>query len=173
MPDKASDYLQPLLSFAAARIPREKHRETPLYILCTAGMRLLPERWATRPSDILGPAPAPSPRRPRCSRWPGEYAGFRACVCQPEARQQRSLFIFCCLRLFLCLRARILRCRCGAKTVVHWASTCLIDGLRCCRSSQQVAILEDLARDVPAEFDFLFSSSQAEVISGKQEGKRG
>ncbi|XP_023676136.1 ectonucleoside triphosphate diphosphohydrolase 7-like isoform X2 [Paramormyrops kingsleyae] len=80
MPDKASDYLQPLLSFAAARIPREKHRETPLYILCTAGMRLLPE-------------------------------------------------------------------------------------------SQQVAILEDLARDVPTEFDFLFSSSQAEVISGKQEGE--
>ncbi|KAJ8365318.1 hypothetical protein SKAU_G00141490 [Synaphobranchus kaupii] len=78
-PDKASDYLHPLLSFAAAHIPKKKHRETPLYILCTAGMRLLTE-------------------------------------------------------------------------------------------SQQAAILEDLVTDVPVEFDFLFSSSHAEVISGKQEG---
>lgn len=37
--------------------------------------------------------------------------------------------------------------------------------------SQQAAILEDLVRDVPVEFDFLFSSSHAEVISGKQEGE--
>uniref|UniRef100_A0A8K9UP36 nucleoside-triphosphate phosphatase n=1 Tax=Oncorhynchus mykiss TaxID=8022 RepID=A0A8K9UP36_ONCMY len=78
-PAKASDYLHPLLSFAATHVPRKKHKETPLYILCTAGMRLLPE-------------------------------------------------------------------------------------------SQQAAILEDLVRDVPVEFDFLFSSSHAEVISGKQEG---
>uniref|UniRef100_A0ACB8FAQ8 Ectonucleoside triphosphate diphosphohydrolase 7 n=1 Tax=Sphaerodactylus townsendi TaxID=933632 RepID=A0ACB8FAQ8_9SAUR len=35
---------------------------------------------------------------------------------------------------------------------------------------QQAAILEDLVRDVPLEFDFLFSESHAEVISGKQEG---
>lgn len=78
-PTRASDYLHPLLSFAAAHVPRNKHKETPLYILCTAGMRLLPE-------------------------------------------------------------------------------------------SQQAAILEDLVTDVPLEFDFLFSSSHAEVISGKQEG---
>ncbi|XP_054460088.1 ectonucleoside triphosphate diphosphohydrolase 7-like isoform X1 [Anoplopoma fimbria] len=78
-PTQASDYLHPLLSFAAAHVPRNKHKETPLYILCTAGMRLLPE-------------------------------------------------------------------------------------------SQQVDILEDLVTDVPLEFDFLFSSSHAEVISGKQEG---
>ncbi|MGH0140350.1 UNVERIFIED_CONTAM: hypothetical protein FKN15_048100 [Acipenser sinensis] len=78
-PDKASDYLQPLLSFAADHIPKKKHKETLLYILCTAGMRLLPE-------------------------------------------------------------------------------------------SQQVAILEDLNTDIPLQFDFLFSSSHAEVISGKQEG---
>lgn len=38
--------------------------------------------------------------------------------------------------------------------------------------SQQAAILEDLVTDVPLEFDFLFSSSHAEVISGKQEGER-
>ncbi|CAJ1054089.1 ectonucleoside triphosphate diphosphohydrolase 7-like [Xyrichtys novacula] len=78
-PTQASDYLHPLLSFAAAHIPKNKHKETPLYILCTAGMRLLPE-------------------------------------------------------------------------------------------SQQVDILEDLITDVPLEFDFLFSRSHAEVISGKQEG---
>ncbi|XP_056227004.1 ectonucleoside triphosphate diphosphohydrolase 7-like isoform X2 [Seriola aureovittata] len=77
-PTRASDYLHPLLSFAAAHVPKSKHKETPLYILCTAGMRLLPE-------------------------------------------------------------------------------------------SQQAAILEDLVTDVPLEFDFLFSSSHAEVISGKQE----
>ncbi|TKS68666.1 Ectonucleoside triphosphate diphosphohydrolase 7 [Collichthys lucidus] len=78
-PAQASDYLHPLLSFAAAHVPQNKHKETPLYILCTAGMRLLPE-------------------------------------------------------------------------------------------SQQAAILEDLVTDVPLEFDFLFSRSHAEVISGKQEG---
>ncbi|XP_060245893.1 ectonucleoside triphosphate diphosphohydrolase 7 isoform X3 [Meriones unguiculatus] len=35
---------------------------------------------------------------------------------------------------------------------------------------QQLAILADLVKDLPLEFDFLFSQSQAEVISGKQEG---
>lgn len=78
-PTAASDYLQPLLSFAAAHVPQKKHKETPLYILCTAGMRLLSDR-------------------------------------------------------------------------------------------EQAAILEDIVSDVPLEFDFLFSESHAEVISGKQEG---
>ncbi|XP_063167660.1 ectonucleoside triphosphate diphosphohydrolase 4 isoform X1 [Candoia aspera] len=78
-PEKVSDYIFPLLSFAAEHIPRAKHKETPLYILCTAGMRILPE-------------------------------------------------------------------------------------------SQQKAILEDLLTDIPVHFDFLFSDSHAEVISGKQEG---
>lgn len=35
---------------------------------------------------------------------------------------------------------------------------------------KQLAILADLVKDLPLEFDFLFSQSQAEVISGKQEG---
>ncbi|XP_009083463.1 PREDICTED: ectonucleoside triphosphate diphosphohydrolase 4, partial [Acanthisitta chloris] len=78
-PDQVSDYISPLLSFAAEHVPRAKHKETPLYILCTAGMRILPE-------------------------------------------------------------------------------------------SQQKAILEDLLTDIPVHFDFLFSDSHAEVISGKQEG---
>ena len=45
-PEKASDYIYPLLSFAAQHIPKNKHQETPLYILCTAGMRILPERYS-------------------------------------------------------------------------------------------------------------------------------
>lgn len=47
---------------------------------------------------------------------------------------------------------------------VYWS---LVD---LCR--KQAAILKDLINDVPLEFDFLFSESQAEVISGKQEGER-
>ncbi|XP_057688143.1 ectonucleoside triphosphate diphosphohydrolase 4 isoform X2 [Corythoichthys intestinalis] len=78
-PEKASDYIYPLLSFAAEHIPKNKHIETPLYILCTAGMRILPQ-------------------------------------------------------------------------------------------SQQEAILEDLRTDIPVHFNFLFSDSHVEVISGKQEG---
>ncbi|XP_023694250.2 ectonucleoside triphosphate diphosphohydrolase 4 isoform X1 [Paramormyrops kingsleyae] len=78
-PEKASDYIHPLLNFAAQHIPKSKHQETPLYILCTAGMRMLPE-------------------------------------------------------------------------------------------SQQEALLEDLRTDIPVHFNFLFSDSHVEVISGKQEG---
>nr|XP_009942528.1 PREDICTED: ectonucleoside triphosphate diphosphohydrolase 7 [Opisthocomus hoazin] len=43
-------------------------------------------------------------------------------------------------------------------------------GMRLLPERQQAAILEDLVRNVPLEFDFLFSKSHAEVISGKQEG---
>lgn len=39
-----------------------------------------------------------------------------------------------------------------------------------CHLSQQEAILEDLRTDVPVHFNFLFSDSHVEVISGKQEG---
>ncbi|XP_005922704.1 ectonucleoside triphosphate diphosphohydrolase 4 isoform X1 [Haplochromis burtoni] len=78
-PEKASDYIYPLLSFAAQHIPKHKHQETPLYVLCTAGMRILPE-------------------------------------------------------------------------------------------NQQEALLEDLRTDIPVHFNFLFSDSHVEVISGKQEG---
>lgn len=42
-PFKASDYLYPLLQFAAENVPIDKHAQTPLFILATAGLRLLSE----------------------------------------------------------------------------------------------------------------------------------
>jgi len=41
-PSNASMSLRPLLQFASHHVPHSKHHETPLYILATAGMRLLP-----------------------------------------------------------------------------------------------------------------------------------
>lgn len=40
-PDFASEYIDPLLDFAAKHIPQEEHSSTLLYILATAGMRML------------------------------------------------------------------------------------------------------------------------------------
>ncbi|KAL8580844.1 hypothetical protein ACOMHN_017348 [Nucella lapillus] len=42
-PDDASDHIKKLLLFAQDYIPRHKHKETPLYILATAGMRMIPK----------------------------------------------------------------------------------------------------------------------------------
>ncbi|XP_040002306.1 ectonucleoside triphosphate diphosphohydrolase 4-like [Xiphias gladius] len=60
----------------------------------------------------------------------------------------------------------------GEEVELGRISTCILctAGMRLLPDSQQAAILEDLVTDVPLEFDFLFSSSHAEVISGKQEG---
>ena len=41
-PSDASDYIRPLLDYAAEQIPAEKHSQTPLYIMATAGLRMLP-----------------------------------------------------------------------------------------------------------------------------------
>ena len=40
-PERSGEYLRPLLDYAASHIPADKHRETSLYIMATAGMRLL------------------------------------------------------------------------------------------------------------------------------------
>jgi len=42
-PGNASESLRVLLDYAGHHVPRRKHHETPLYILATAGMRLLPK----------------------------------------------------------------------------------------------------------------------------------
>ncbi|KAJ8316922.1 hypothetical protein KUTeg_004826, partial [Tegillarca granosa] len=43
-PGAASDYLKPLLKYAASHIPKQYHKETLLFILATAGMRLIPPK---------------------------------------------------------------------------------------------------------------------------------
>lgn len=43
-PEKVDGYVKNLLDYAAKHIPASKHHETPLYILATAGMRMLPQR---------------------------------------------------------------------------------------------------------------------------------
>ncbi|KAK4047591.1 Golgi apyrase [Microbotryomycetes sp. JL221] len=43
-PQAVPTYLKPLLDFARDVIPRQQHSSTPIYLLATAGMRLLPER---------------------------------------------------------------------------------------------------------------------------------
>ncbi|CAF0933686.1 unnamed protein product [Adineta ricciae] len=40
-PENATEYLKPLVDFAATTVPPDKHRDTPLYILATAGLRFL------------------------------------------------------------------------------------------------------------------------------------
>ena len=43
VPENATDYMRPLLDYAAAHIPEKKHRETSLFIMATAGLRLIPD----------------------------------------------------------------------------------------------------------------------------------
>jgi len=42
-----------LLKYAAALIPKAKHGETPVYIMATAGLRLLDARSAVKHSVLL------------------------------------------------------------------------------------------------------------------------
>ena len=47
-PDSVMSYLTPLLDHASLYVPVSQHSQTPLYIMATAGMRLLTMRWVTR-----------------------------------------------------------------------------------------------------------------------------
>ncbi|KAM0756523.1 hypothetical protein T439DRAFT_309014 [Meredithblackwellia eburnea MCA 4105] len=49
-PELVGDYLRPLLDFARTVIPSSQHSTTPLYLLATAGMRLLPPQ---EQNDVL------------------------------------------------------------------------------------------------------------------------
>lgn len=49
-PSSLREYLTPLLDHALQHIPPSQHAETPIYILATAGMRLIPDKQR---SDIL------------------------------------------------------------------------------------------------------------------------
>lgn len=40
-PEKASDYMAPIMEFISESIPSEKHIDTPVYFMATAGLRLL------------------------------------------------------------------------------------------------------------------------------------
>lgn len=40
-PDKASEYMEPIMDFISKTIPSEKHLDTPIYFMATAGLRLL------------------------------------------------------------------------------------------------------------------------------------
>lgn len=40
-PDKASDYMEPIMQFISKSVPQDRHLDTPIYFLATAGMRLL------------------------------------------------------------------------------------------------------------------------------------
>lgn len=42
-PDRASDYMQPIIDFILSKIPKQARRSTGIYILATAGLRLLDE----------------------------------------------------------------------------------------------------------------------------------
>ncbi|XP_022341260.2 ectonucleoside triphosphate diphosphohydrolase 7-like [Crassostrea virginica] len=43
-PEAASDYIKPLLQYVAGYIPQDQQKETLLFILATAGMRMIPEQ---------------------------------------------------------------------------------------------------------------------------------
>lgn len=40
-PDKASDYMEPIMEFISKSVPEDRHIDTPIYFMATAGLRLL------------------------------------------------------------------------------------------------------------------------------------
>lgn len=51
-PEKAGEYFQPILDFIVQNIPESKHHQTGIYIMATAGMRLLDEPTQESIMDI-------------------------------------------------------------------------------------------------------------------------
>lgn len=52
-PDRASDYMEPVMKYISESIPQDKHLDTPVYFMATAGMRLLDDSVRKRiMSDI-------------------------------------------------------------------------------------------------------------------------
>ena len=47
-PGEASDYIKPLLQYASTHIPQAQHKETLLFILATAGMRMIPSKYVSK-----------------------------------------------------------------------------------------------------------------------------
>ena len=47
-PSESSEHIAVLLQYASALVPKEKHGETPVYIMATAGLRLLDARRALK-----------------------------------------------------------------------------------------------------------------------------
>lgn len=52
-PDRVESYLRPLVRFIKHEIPQHKQKETPLYVLCTAGMRMLTKKHQTQILDRI------------------------------------------------------------------------------------------------------------------------
>ncbi|XP_064631569.1 ectonucleoside triphosphate diphosphohydrolase 4-like isoform X2 [Lineus longissimus] len=52
-PKDAYNYIKPLLDFAVQHIPNSKYTETPLYVMATAGMRLIPQAAQTAIMDNI------------------------------------------------------------------------------------------------------------------------
>lgn len=47
-PDRASNYMEPIMEFVTKSIPSERHLDTPVYFMATAGLRLLDETTQKR-----------------------------------------------------------------------------------------------------------------------------
>ena len=97
-PSNASQSLLPLLRFASHHIPHKKHHETPLYILATAGMRLLTKNKRNAILDNL------KTEVPKMSEFfftesqvdviSGKQEGMYVCMYSKILKKARHIFMF-------------------------------------------------------------------------------